>query len=252
MHKDIKELYEQIKDLKTKEEFIKETKQIRKESDELFDEKTAALLIIDKYNRNKKSITKIGELENKKECTAIGKITRIQNQREYTKKNGSKGEVANLEIEDDSGKCTLVLWNNDCNLLKNNEIKEGSYVKIINGYIKNGFNGIEINIGKYGLIEVIENNSDIDTKKEYNLDGKIIEINETRPFFRDNGEYGFVTDIKLQLKEGIKKITIWDEKVKEIQKFKIGDNITLKDVDIKNRNGKDEIHINGRCTIEKN
>jgi replication factor A1 len=252
MHEEIKHLYEQIKDIKTKKEFLEEIKQLQKESDELFDEKTSALLIVDKYGKNTESISKIGEIKDKKDCTVIGKITRIQNQRQYTRKNGSKGEVANLEIEDESGKCTLVLWNKDCDLLKNNEIKEGSYVKIINGYIKDGFNGTEINIGRYGLIEIIKKETDIKSKKENTLQGKIIEITETRPFFRDNGEYGFVADIKLQSKNDVKKITIWDEKVKEIQNFKIGDNITLSDVDIKNRNGQEEIHINGRCKIQKN
>ncbi len=256
MHKNIKDLYEKIKDLKTKEEFEKEIKKFQKKHDELFDEKTAALLLIDKNGRNNQSISKIKDLKDKNESTIIGQIIRIQNQREYTKKNGSTGQVANLEIEDDTGKCNLVLWNNDCDLLKNKEIRQGSYVKVINGYVKEGFNGLEINIGKYGLIEVIKKDSDIKTtnnlQKENILEGKIVNINATRPFFRDNGKYGFVTDIELQTKKGVEKITIWDEKVKEIQKFKIGNNIKLKDADIKNIKGKDEIHVNGRCTIEKN
>ena len=256
MHEKINDLYDKIKDLKTKKEFEQEIKKIQQKNDDLFDKRTAALIIVDKHGRNTESISKINELKNKKEKTIIGRINRIQNQREYTKKNGSIGQVANLEIEDNSGKCNLVLWNDDCNLLKNKEIKKGTYVKVINGYVKDGFNGLEINIGRYGKIEIIEKNKDfnidIPIKNENTIDGKIIKINTTRSFFKDNGEYGFVTDLRLQTKKGIKKITIWDEKVKEIQKFKIGSNIKLKDADIKNVNGTDEIHVNGRCTIEKN
>jgi len=256
MHENIEQLYEKIKDLKTKKEFEEEIKNFQKKHDNLFDEKTSALILVDKYGRNNQSISKIKDLKEKKESTIIGQIIRIQNQREYTKKNGSTGQVANLEIQDDSGKCNLVLWNNDCDLLKNKEIKQGFHVKVINGYIKNGYNGIEINIGRYGLIEVIKKESDIKTtnnlQKENILKGKIVKINTTRPFFKDDGKYGFVTDIELETKKGIKKITIWDEKVKEIQKFKIGSNIKLKDADIKNTNGKNEIHVNGRCTIKRN
>ncbi len=42
-------------------------------------------------------------------------------------------------------------------------------------------------------------------------------------FSRDNGEFGFVTNINMKSKSEEVEITVWDEKVKEIKKFKIGD-----------------------------
>jgi len=251
MHKTTSHLYEKIKDIETKQEFKKEIRDILKESDELFDEETAGLLIIDKLGRNNENLIKIKDVKNKKECTIIAKITKIKQQRTYTSKNGSKGKVANLEISDDTGTCNLVLWNKDVELLKNKELKEGDVVKIINGYIKDGYNGLEINIGKYGLIEIQKDKEIKVQKKKDFLEGKILKIESTKPFFKDNGEYGFVTNIKIQSKNQEKKITIWDKKVKEIQNFKIGENIKIENIDIKNRNGTEEIHVNQNCEIKK-
>jgi replication factor A1 len=163
--------------------------------------------------------------------------------------------VINLELADDTGTCRLALWNRDVELVKNKTIQIGTNVKIINGYIKNGFNGIEINVGRWGLIE-IEPQDMIDLNKEKWIEnkvirGKIIEIEPTRAFFKDNGEFGFVTDVKLETKEGIKQITVWDEKVKDIQKLKKGNSIEIKDIDIRQKNGKKELHVNSKGVIKK-
>ncbi len=255
MHKSKDQLYLQIKDIKTKEEFKKEIQQLQNEYDQLLDENTAALLIVDELGRNKQSVSKIIKLKPGMECTVFGRITNYNQSRNFNRKNGSTGQVINLELTDDTGTCRLALWNRDVELVKNKTIQVGTNVKIINGYIKNGFNGIEINVGRWGLIE-IEPEDGIDLNKEKLLEnkvirGKIIEIEPTRAFFKDNGEFGFVTDIRLETKEGIKQITIWDEKVKDIQKLKKGNSIEIEDIDIRQKNGKKEYHVNSKGVINK-
>ena len=51
MQKNKNQLYEEIKDLKTKKEFNLEIKKVKKESDDLFSEDIAALLIVDELGR---------------------------------------------------------------------------------------------------------------------------------------------------------------------------------------------------------
>jgi replication factor A1 len=255
MHKSKDQLYQQIKDIKSKEEFKKEIQQLQNEYDQLLDDNTAALLIVDELGRNKQSISKINMLEPGMECTVFGRVTNYNQSRNFNRKNGSTGQVINLELTDDTGTCRLALWNRDVELVKNKTIKIGTNVKIINGYIKNGFNGIEINVGRWGLIE-IEPEDMIDLNKEKCLEnkvirGKIFEIEPTRAFFKDNGEFGFVTDIKLETKEGIIQITVWDEKVKDIQKLKQGNSVEIEDIDIRQKNGKKEYHVNSKGVIKK-
>jgi len=138
-------------------------------------------------------------------------------------------------------------------LVRKKQIKIGTKVKIINGYVKEGFSGIELNVGRWGNIDIEPD--DIPVFKKESFDEKIIgqlkEIEPTKAFFRDTGEFGFVTNIKIQIKDKIKKITVWDEKVKEIQKLKPGDKIEIKNYKIKENNEIEEVYINSKTTIKK-
>jgi ssDNA-binding replication factor A large subunit len=118
MHKSKDQLYQQIKDIKSKEEFKKEIQQLQNEYDQLLDDNTAALLIVDELGRNKQSISKINMLEPGMECTVFGRVTNYNQSRNFNRKNGSTGQVINLELTDDTGTCRLALWNRDVELVK--------------------------------------------------------------------------------------------------------------------------------------
>jgi replication factor A1 len=250
-----KQLYERVKDLLSEKEFDTKIEQLIDEYDELFDEETAALIIVDELGRNTQNICKIGELDSRMETTISGRITRINNSRDFKRKNGTVGRVINLDISDDTGTCGLALWDKDVELVENKQIQVGTYLKIINGYVKDGFNGIEINVGRWGFIKINpDEKPKIDTSKLKNdkiIKGKLVVKEPSRAFFKDDGEFGFVTTIYLDTKDGRKKITVWDKQVKEIQKIKNGTQIELSDVDIKSKNDKTELHLNGRGTIKK-
>jgi len=255
MHKTKDELYELIKDLKTKKEFEEEIKKRFQECEELFDEDTIALFIIDELGRNKQVIKKIADIQPDSDCTVVGKVTNIYESKNFKRKNGTTGKVINLDISDDTGTCRLVLWNKDVEQVKNKDIKKGTTVKIINGYTKNGYSGLEINLGRWGLLEIEPEDTpsmkEVESERPADIKGILTYKEPTRAFFRDNGEFGFVTTIKIKEKESEKQITIWDTKVKEIQKFKIGDQVQIKDITTKQNNGKTELHVNGNSTIKR-
>ena len=252
MQKTKEQLYQKIKDLKTKDEFEKEIKRVLKETDELFDEDTAALFVVDELGRNQENVLNISELEPNIECTVFGKVTNIQKSRSFNRKNGSSGKVVNLELSDETGSCGLALWDKDVELVKSKKIKVGTNVKVVNGYVKDGFKGIEINVGRFGLLEIEpEHMPEIKEEPEKTIKGKIVEIEPTRAFFKDDGEFGFVTNMEIQTDKQTKQITIWGEKVKEIQKLKQGDTIEIDNFDLRQSNGKEEIHLNSKGKVRK-
>ena len=251
----INNFYDKVKDLIEQDKFVNEIIKIKNDSDDLFDENICKLLLIDKLDRNDYSFSKISNLEPGMESTIFAKVSNIGDIREFQKKNGKKGRVVNLEIMDDSGICRLVLWDRDVDLIKNDAIELNSNIKIINGYVKKGLDRIEINIGRWSFIEIVEKNNylfDNNLKNEKPISGRILEIMPTRPFFKNNGEYGFFTSVKIKEKNQIKNIFIWDEKVKEIQQYKSGDLIIFERVDYKNKNGIIENHVNSNSIIKKN
>ena len=250
MHLSKTQLYEQVKDLIPKSEFEKEISKRYKESDELFDIDTVALFIVDELGRNKQVQTKIADIKPNSEFTVIGKITNLTDIRTFKRKNGTTGKVLNLDISDETGSCKLVLWNKDIELVKD-KIDIGTTVKIINGYTKTGPMGIELNVGRYGLIEIVEEDISIKKEESDEVFGILIKKDPTRAFFRDNGEFGFVTTITIKENDNEKEFTVWNEKVKEIQKFKIGDKISIQNISEKQKNGIKEFHINGYTKIIK-
>lgn len=254
MHKTKDQLYNLINDLKTKKEFEEEIKDHFQEYDGLLDEDTIALLIVDKLGRNKQGICKIADLKPDTDCTVVGKITNKFNSKTFKRKNGTSGKVLNIDISDETGSCRLVLWNEDVQKAKN--LKKGSIVKIINGYTKNGFSGLEINLGRWGLFEtqheddyILNNITEKESKDD--IKGILTQKEPTRAFFKDDGEFGFVTNIKIKDDAKERNLTVWSEKVKEIQQFKIGDKIIVTGADSRSNNGKTEIHVNGKSTIRR-
>ena len=254
MHITKESLYEKVKNNISKEDFENQIKSIQKKYDDLFDTETSALLVVDMLGANKENVCKISELEHGMECSVFGKITNISKMRSFNRKNGSQGRVINLELSDETGSCRFVLWDKDTDLVKNKTIEKGTTVKVINGYAKNGYNGVEINVGRWGLIEkVTEKEIDMgDIKqKENEISGELTKVQPTRAFFKENGEFGFVTNIAVKTKKETKQITLWDDKVKEVQSLKNGDKVELKNINIKERNGREEIHLGNKGKIKK-
>ena len=246
------DLYERIKDLKSKKEFEKEIQNRYDHYDGLLDKDTVALLLIDELGKNTQGMSKIADITADSDCTVRGTVSNIYELRTFTRKNGSEGQVVNLDIHDETGTCRLVLWDKDVQHIQNNEIQIGTKVKIINGYTKNGYSGLEINLGRWGLLET---DSTQTTERQHVDDtiikGTLIEKQPTRAFFKDSGEFGFVTKIKVKQESDEKYITVWDKKVKELQKYKIGDKINLRNITIKQNGNQSELHVNGQCVIEK-
>jgi replication factor A1 len=65
-------------------------------------------------------------------------------------KYGRKLRVANAQIKDESGTITLVLWNEQIDL-----VKEGSKLKIENGYVNEWQGTPQLTLGKFGKMTVL-------------------------------------------------------------------------------------------------
>lgn len=255
MHKTKSELIELIADIKTKKEIEKEIETRYKAYGGLVDKDTVVFLLVDELGRNKQSITKISNLTPNGDFTVIGRVLGISDSKSFKRKNGTAGKVVNLDIADDTGTCQLVLWNGDTELIKNKEIQQGTWLKIINGYTKPGYReGIEINLGRWGLLEVEP--IDISTEKELQnereeIAGVFINKESTKTFFKDNGDIGFITTITIKEQNIRKQIILQDNHVKEIQSYKSGDGILLRNVVKKWQNGKTEFHLSNHGTLQK-
>lgn len=80
-----------------------------------------------------------------------GEIVEKAYAREVRNKYGYKPlVVADATLQDETGKITLTLWNNQVT-----QIKVGDKVRIEKGYAKSFRNVLQLSTGKYGTITVI-------------------------------------------------------------------------------------------------
>ena len=256
MKDNITEYYTLVSDLKTEQEFEADINSRYQEYGTLFDIETIALLICDELGRNTQNMVHITDLQPGMECTLIASIQTIPSVRTFTRSNGSIGRVANLTIYDPTGVVTVVLWDEDTQLIEERSLHEHMQIKIINGYTKQGYTGLEITVGKWSSLEIISDDTSeaIPQVSQHNktkqVTGTIQHIGPTNVFFKQDGTYGFVAPVTLKTMDGIKQLTLWDEQVKKFQQFKKGDTITITNLDLKRIQGETEYHVNGHacCT----
>lgn len=197
------------------EEIKKEVKREIEEFNGLLDEETAYLLVMEK----------MGKLRRNKIKDLIGKVSSKVSLYAKIESFGKKErDFANAIIGDETGHCVLKLWEHNAHIA--NYLEEGDVIKIANGWCKEGAYGLEINVGKYGLIEKI--NKEIKTKKEFGikkgifcLRGILRKKYPTKVYIGEKEK--FVAKILIDDYE----IFLFDERVRDIQKFREGDEIAI-------------------------
>ncbi len=214
--------YNLVKDIMSEEKFKAEIENRRKLYDDLFDRETIALLIIDELGRNNLYIKKIKDLQPGISCTLFGIVLNY---------NGRT-----IEVLDETG-VTIVTVDE-----KIEGIQPMDTVKIINGYVNRN---LELKIGKHSLIQVLP----VEILSSIDIKGVIKNINPTHVFLRNNDEYGFVTTITIDSSNNIYNIFIWDEYVKKLQKYKIGDSIYIKNIYRRRHSNGVELHVNSSSII---
>ncbi len=80
-------------------------------------------------------------------------------------KNGEGRKVANIILIDDTGEARLCLWNEQVDSFPG---KEGDVIEIENGYTrKNIFGEVEIRIGTYGKVRIVEDDGSLPKERKY-------------------------------------------------------------------------------------
>jgi replication factor A1 len=81
---------------------------------------------------------------------AEGEIIDISPSREVSLRTGGQAKVADATLKDETGTIKLSLWDNQIE-----QVSKGVHVKVTNGYI-NTFRGErQLNVGRYGKLEIL-------------------------------------------------------------------------------------------------
>jgi len=173
-------------------------------------------------------ITQITKIKPDTTVNIIARLIRIPRIRTY-EKNGKEGQVTSLELQDETGKISYTLWNNDTRLIDVLELNEGDALKILGASARER-NG-EISLTHWdgriikGDFEVPEYEDKIlkiaeaHEVKDVTLMGIVIKIRDIIEFERADGGKGAVRAIEIADDTEKIRVTLWgDDTQLEINK----------------------------------
>lgn len=251
MTEDLLEKYNKVKDKITEEEFFARMADFKKQEStnpfmndsgladmvvgELIDEEVEVV-----SEKPEFAVNTIDKLEDgSKDVAVSGRVISISNKRSFKTRKGGKGEVCNVELQDNTGTIRTVFWTQNMPLLK--KFNEGDIIQVKNVDIKQGYTGLEANLRPRSTIvkleedaskfpvyeETITNISDIQPDTKVNIIARIVRIPTVRSYEK-NGKEGKVASLELQDATGKITYTLWNKNVELIEDLKLEDGDTIK------------------------
>lgn len=148
--------YEAVRDLLSGEAFDAQIDATIAEWGGLLDRDSAAMVVVERLGRSVAAFTRIADLQEGMEVSLRARAVSVSPTREFTRQDGTKGRVVNLEIRDDSGFCRFVLWDEDVELVARGRIAPGKTLRALDCYVKRTNFGLEVMRGKFGAVIVEE------------------------------------------------------------------------------------------------
>ncbi|MCO5381849.1 MAG: OB-fold nucleic acid binding domain-containing protein [Methanosarcina barkeri] len=237
---DIESIYKKLSHVISKEDFLQRVQEKVENMGGLCDEPMAAMLVANElgFSDMGRDSAKIGDITAESgPVNFVARVVSVFDTKEFTRNDGTIGRVGNMIVGDETGKIRVTLWDNMADLIKAEKVKVGQTLQI-SGYAKQGYSGVEVNIGNNGVLTESEEEIDVaassqkikdvkDGMGDLNLIGKALEISEVKTFQRKDGSSGKVGNLLLGDATGTLRVTLWDEKTEFLNQIKCGDPVEL-------------------------
>lgn len=192
--------------------------------------------------------TKIGELKDgMRGVSTAGKVISIGEPREFTRKDGTKGRVASVVLEDETGIVRLSLWDDDVNSLSDMPI--GAVVAVENGYTRAGYgNSIDLNVGRLGTMKINPSDVHVETLDSADRVTQISDLKEGQnnitvegqllddPISREvNTMRGPTNVVSFRVDDGTgeARVSLWREHGKAVEGLTAGARVRLENCNIR-------------------
>lgn len=240
MDNEIAPIYEKLKNVVSEDEFLEKIEEKMEKMGPLCDRKTIALLVASDLGISDaaQEPTKIADVhEAGSNVYIVGKIISVFDVREFSRNDGTTGRVGNLIIADDTGSIRLTLWDDKADLITTGSIEPGKTYRV-SGYVKEGYSGMEVNVGRYGGIQEADEEIQVDLSSgkisdikendsDINLIGVVLQVSDIRTFSKRNGGEGKVRNILIGDDTGKIRVTLWDDKTKLADDVNVGDAVEI-------------------------
>ena len=192
--------------------------------------------------------SKIGELrDGMRSVSVAGRVLSVNEPREFTKKDGTKGRVASVVLEDETGIVRLSLWDDDVNAL--GDMPVGTVVAVENGYTRAGFgNTIDLNVGRLGTMKINPDGVTVEKidaaervtqiknlqegQKNVTVEGQLLDDPVSREVNTMRGPTNVVS-FRVDDGSGEARISLWREHGKAVEDLTAGARIRLENCNIR-------------------
>jgi len=259
MDEQVEEIYRQLGDQITPEDFQARVDEKVALMAGLCDGRTAAMLVARDLGASE-VLTKIASIRPEMgNVTFIGKVLSVSEIREFPRSDGSLGRVANLTLADETGSVRVALWDETVELVRSGDLKADQCLKL-RGLAKEGYAGTEVTLGRSGGIEEVDLDIMPRTKPykiaeiksdmgDVSLLGVVVDPGEIREFVRKDGEKGHVRTVLLGDETGKIRLTLWNEQA--AMSLEKGETLEVMNGSCKERYGLLEISTGNYSTVRK-
>ncbi|MDW7731833.1 MAG: OB-fold nucleic acid binding domain-containing protein [Methanolobus sp.] len=259
------EIYNKLGGIISQEDFLKKVDEKVDQMSGLCDMRTAAMLVAHDLgvNETETSAQKIADITPESgNVRLIAKVMSVFPAKEFNRNDGTIGRVANLIVADETGSIRLTLWDDKADLVKTGDIEIGQTFQI-SGYVKEGYSGVEVNIGNNGVLSETDENIEAsvattrieDVKNgmgDLNLKARVLDISEVRTFNRKDGSTGKVSNITIGDDTGKIRVTLWDEKTDIAAELNPNDSVEIINAYARENNFNQQVELQvGNRTILK-
>ena len=246
-----KERYQEVKDKVEYKEFLESIEEIIEENNEdpFITLDQIVTIAIEKYagrqniqQTHTNQVQNISSLiEGNGNISIQGRLLAISNIKTFTTKKGREGKVANLTVEDATGKIRVVMWTDNMKYM--NRIEEGNIIKITNLEVRKGYTGdLEVQMRSNSTIQVmpeevapdlpkyeeeITNLEDITEDGEYNVIVRITKISTLREIKKEDKTLQIIT-LDIMDKTASMEFTLWNNDTKLVETLELKENDTIK------------------------
>jgi replication factor A1 len=259
MDEQVLEIYRQVADQITPDDFQTRVEEKVALMAGLCDERTAAMLVARDLGTCE-VLTKIGSIRPEMgNVTFTGRVVSISEIREFPRTDGSAGRVVNMTLADESGSVRLALWDENVELVRSGDLSAGQCLKV-RGMAKEGYAGTEVTLGRGGGFEEVD--LDIRPRKEaykiceikgdmsqVDLLGVVVDPGEPREFLRKDGGKGLVRTVMLGDETGKISLTLWNDKAS--MPLATGECLEVKGGSCRERYGSLEISTGSFSSVQK-
>ncbi len=228
----------------------------------LADEETAAMLLAhDLEDDEGGDVDGIADIDaDMEEVTFLGKVTSVGDLRTFERdeEDREEGRVLNADVADETGSVRITFWDRMAVEAEEN-LDPGDVIRV-GGRPKDGYNGVEVNVGDIdtdtdAAVDVqLDGRHDIDSLSmglsDVNLRGRVLETDSVRTFDRDDGSEGKVSNVLLGDETGRVRVTLWDARAERADELEPGDAVEVVDGYTRERDGSLELHVGDRGRVE--